>query len=220
MTQEKYEKPSNIAANLISFILITILVVIVGIMIYAGIVVSVLPSSEVINKDDAPLAPGEVWILNDQFAIWIDSAEEVSAENAQSHYPEITDTEGKRYFDIVFSFQNIRFDGCYSEDTLKYDYLNVWTDARACDENGDTVYPAPLRGYDKRDFYTTWQDGVEIPVTPGLVSTDNHIIVEIGNASDEQIQPSYFAVRFVVPTEILSSEASVQYRQDYIIPIP
>ncbi|MBQ3508467.1 MAG: hypothetical protein IJA90_00400 [Peptococcaceae bacterium] len=221
MTQEKNNNWLLRIGKTLLILLAVLLFAFIGIAVFFSVIFALfIPTSEVINKDDVPLTLGEVWTVDDQFSIWIDSIEEVSAENAQAIFHGIENTEDKRYFDITFSFQNINFGGCYHEEELYYDYLNVRTGARACDENGESVYPAPLKGYDKNDYGTTWQDGVKIPVTPGLVSTDNHIIVEIGNASAEQIQPSYFAVRFVVPTEILSSEAWIQYRRDYIVPVP
>lgn len=220
MAQEKNDKLFGFAGKTILIIMAFLLLAFAGISFYVSIVLTTVPTSEVINKDAEPLTPGEVWAVDDQFAIWIDRVEEVSAETAQTIFPEIQDTADKRYFDIAFSFRNDGFEGCYYKDELQYDYLNVRTDSQALDENLEVVYPAPLNVYEQDSYYTALQNDSEIPVTAGITSTSNHLIVEIGTASGNEIQPDCFSVRFIVSTEILSSEATIQYRQDYIIPIP
>ena len=230
MAQNIHENKSGFIPKLIAFIFITFITIlfsIIGIMIYVSLVLTTIPTSEVINKDDATLTLGEVWTVDEQFSIWIDSIEEIPAETAQNLYPEltsgtrqalstITDTEGKRYFDITFSFENINFEGCYYKDELEYDYLNVRTWAYALDENQKKIFPSPLKFYEQHNYYTTLQ---KVPVTPGITSTDNHLIIEIDTTSDNKIQPDFFEINFIVPTEILSGEASNRYLRKYIIPI-
>ena len=94
--------------------------------------------------------------------------------------------------------------------------MNVRTWAYALDENQKKIFPSPLKFYEQHNYYTTLQ---KVPVTPGITSTDNHLIIEIDTTSNNKIQSDYFEINFIVPTEILSGEASNRYLRKYIIPI-
>ena len=190
---------------------------VVGGLCYVSIVMYHVPTSKNLNQNTDSLTVGDVWTIDDQFCIWIDDVSEVSGTVAQGRDNRIVETDGKRYFDVSFSFQNINFPGCTIGDTVEK-YLSVRATAFAIGEDGKKVWPTTLQVYDQNPYQTVWQEDETVFVTSGITSSDNHLIIEV---EETEISTSLdrFMIRFLVPVEVLSTEASIHYQQDFRIGI-
>lgn len=215
MTQNKYDKFFHISGVMIISFFCFFGVILAGTILTASSILHLTPSSIILNKEDSPLQIGDIWTVEEEFSVWIDTIEEISGETAKDFYPAITDTVGKRFFDVTFSFKNISFSGCKNANGQLDDNLSIKTYVLALDANEEPIWPNVAKGYYKEHYSTSLQNGVEIPVTSGIIAENNHLIVEINSTSETTVQPKFFSITFVVPVEILTAEASVQYKQKY-----
>ncbi len=199
-------------------------ILIIGGMLFGSFVLFNVPASQFIDENPEMLQVGEVWTVEDQFSLWIDSVEEVPAEMVKAYYPDadVEDSEGTHYFDITFSFQNDNFEGCKSGEQFdEYLGINVAVNA-AGEENISGFIPDCCR---ERPYCTAIVDGQEVPVTKGILSTNNHVFIVLDDAELEKEAATrgkitHLRIRYLAPIEILSSEAAIQYAQNFYYPLP
>lgn len=123
-TDESCERIYSCIGSVIMCIFLLFGLLFVGIVCYLSYVFMNIPVSQNLNCNQEALTVKEVWTVDDQFCIWIDKVSEVSGTTAQGLDNRVVETDGKRYFDVSFSFQNIDFPGCIIGDTVEK-YLSV-----------------------------------------------------------------------------------------------
>lgn len=179
-----------------------------------GVTAKDIPASVILNEDSDFLSVNDVWTVDSGFSVWIDNIEEVSADTVKDRYPELSESSSKRYFKVSFSFENIDFSGCKTGDKI-FPYLTVIPAAVVLDDRKDPVWPSNLQTYCQGSYTLPLKDCDSS--TESQISENNTMFVEIDT---QPLSAHYLAIRFVVPVEKLSTEAAIQYRQDFLYPIP
>ena len=185
----------------------------VGVVCYLSYMFMNIPATQNLNRNQEALTVEEVWTVDGQFSIWIDDVSEISGDIVKKEYGEDWETEGKRYFDVSFSFQNIGFPGLKVGDQWESDYLSVEISAHTIAKNGETK-GTRLQTFGQEAYHTAWQEEREVPVTIGITASDNHMIVAVEEAE------SAFYVHACVDAEVPSAEAIWYYAQDFLVYVP
>lgn len=163
---------------------------------------------EPLNDDTEPLSIEDVWTEEDKFSIWIDSVTETTSDNV----------EGKRRYDISFSYQNINHPGYREHSKVFEGAMCVCPAVFGEDAQGEMVPSSVYCIADNGGWLTTAIiDGSEVPVTKGITSTGNHLIVEVDESAKELTN---LDIVFFVPTpETQSIENGPLYRRSFHYPL-
>ncbi len=196
----------------IGIVMVCIYFLFVAAMCYLCYALMTVPTTQNLNRNQEALTVEKIWTVDEQFSIWIDDVSEISGEIVRKEYGEFTETDGKRYFDISFSFQNIGFPGLKKGDRWETDYLAVDVSAHTTAQDGESR-GNKLQISAQEVYDTAWQDGAGVPVTVGITSLGNHVIVAVEETE------STFCVCFCVDVEEPSAEALWYYAQDFLISI-
>lgn len=163
---------------------------------------------EPLNAETEPLTIEEVWTEEDKFSIWIDSVTETTPDNA----------EGKRYYDISFSYQNINHPGYQEQGKVFEGAMCVCPYVSGEDAKGEMVVSSINYTSDRGGWLTTTTiNGQEVPVTKGVTSSDNHLFVEVDETAEELTN---LDIVFFVPTpETQSIENGPLYQRSFLYPL-
>ena len=163
---------------------------------------------EPLNDDTEPLSIEDVWTEEDKFSIWIDSVTETTADNV----------EGKRRYDISFSYQNINHPGYREHDKVFEGAMCVCPAVFGEDAQGEMVVSSVYCIADDGGWLTTATiDGEEVPVTKGVTSSDNHLVVEVDETAEKLTN---LDIVFFVPTpETQSIENGPLYKRSFLYPL-
>ena len=195
-----------------------VIVFVAGVLFFLFQVISMQPYTNLIEGAET-LAVDEVWTVEDKFSVWIDSVTEISVEAAQAYaqndyLPEtLTDTDGKRYYDISFSYHNIDYPGYFEVDEIVEGALCVSTADYGLDAEGKMIPSSVYTVADEGGWWTTAAiNGEEVLVTKGITSTDNHLVIEVDETVSEL---TMLEIVFHVPT----TKQATEYSQAYLYPL-
>ena len=193
-------------------------------LILCTFVLSACSQEEPLNDDAEPLTIEDVWTEEDKFSIWIDSVTEIPVADAEEYAKNdylpktLDDTEGKRYYDISFSYQNINHPGYREHDKVFEGAMCVCPAVFGEDAQGEMVVSSVYCIADDGGWLTTATiDGEEVPVTKGITSSDNHLVVEVDETAEKLTN---LDIVFFVPTpETQSIENGPLYKRSFLYPL-
>ncbi len=193
-------------------------------LVLCTLVLSACSQKEPLNENIEPLTIEDVWTEEDKFSIWIDSVTEIPVADAEEYakndyLPKTLDnTEGKRYYDISFSYQNINHPGYREQSKVFEGAMCVCPAVFGEDAQGEMVVSSVYCIADDGGWLTTTTiDGQEVPVTKGVTSSDNHLVVEVDETAEALTN---LDIVFFVPTpETKSIENGPLYKRSFHYPL-
>lgn len=206
--KEKYQL--HFMSALAWLIVLVMVVLAVGYCIFIGLMAWMMldtPEEINLNNDTEALTMGEVWTEEEKFEVWIDDIVPISKKVAYEEYGFAENAE-MNYVDISFSYRNIDFPGYKQEDKIISGELCLSALVSCVDQNGEQV-SGWLSSRTEPWYETAELDGVEVPVTKGITSSNNHIIVKL----NEDV--AAIDISFQIPAK----ESYTIYRRSFLLPV-
>ena len=148
-----------------------------------------------LNGNKAPLAVGDTWKVDNQFAVHLESVTEISEKQASEEHS-YTDTAGKRYFVVNFSYENINFAGYYVGQEFKEKQLRMSVHEYGYDTQGNRQTGVVSNG-NEGWYNITKIDEKWVPITQGIKSSDNIFTIEVNK---ETCDVNIIELVFKIPT--------------------